>query len=125
MRLLVAIQHRLTNEQLEELKLLGFTNVKTLEEANPPLFKALSNTPSSEGELDKLATELAQTSANFDAVVLPIGSPAFNFLISRKLNNKGVLFAHSERVSIEEPNEDGSIIKKSVFKHIKFIKFDV
>jgi hypothetical protein len=33
-----------------------------------------------------------------------------------------IVFSHSDRVSIEEKQPDGSVIKRAVFKFVKFIE---
>ena len=62
----------------------------------------------------------------YDIVVQPAGSPAFQFALGVASYNKEkikILYAHSERKIIEEENEDGTIIKKSMFEHSHFISF--
>jgi hypothetical protein len=40
---------------------------------------------------------------------------------SKAMNKGNILFSHSERVSIDTPQPDGSVVKTSVFKHLGFI----
>jgi hypothetical protein len=41
--------------------------------------------------------------------------------IQGAMNKGNILFSHSERVSIDTPQPDGSVVKTSVFKHLGFI----
>lgn len=125
--LLVAIQHQLTAEQIQELKEMGYVgDIILLKDHNPDLFNKLSNCPDNQFELLQLAKELVSNGLNAD-LLRPIGSPAFNAVLDRVLFETHVksLFSHSERISVDEPQADGSVVKKSVFKHIKFFKVDL
>jgi hypothetical protein len=55
------------------------------------------------------------------------GSPLFLFMagsfIQGAMNKGNILFSHSERVSIDTPQPDGSVVKTSVFKHLGFISY--
>jgi hypothetical protein len=50
------------------------------------------------------------------------GSPLFLFMAGSfgAMNKGNILFSH-ERVSIDTPQPDGSVVKTSVFKHLGFI----
>lgn len=52
------------------------------------------------------------------------GMPAFTAFLQNFLKalNFSVLYAVSDRISVEETLEDGSVVKRSVFKHIGFIE---
>ena len=56
------------------------------------------------------------------------GSPAFTASLGLCLglnlsyDDIVLIFAHSERVSEDQPQPDGSVKKVSTFKHIKFFK---
>lgn len=116
--MLVCIQHRLTDEQRESL--LNDYELSFLEDENRELFLELCNTPCNHFELRDLADDLLEMSSEYDALLLPIGSPAFQVIFGQKSVNYPSMefyFAHSERVSIEKKNEDGSVEKTSIFKH--------
>lgn len=110
-------QHAPTEEQLKELDSV----VCYLKDISPDLFKELQNT--GEKNLGFYASKLLDMFALYDIVVLPIGSPAFVFVLGDLIPNDvkhKIVFAHSERESVDIPQPDGTVVKKSVFKHIKF-----
>jgi hypothetical protein len=122
---LVCMQHALTPEQSKDFSLAK--SVSYLREVNPELFGKLSNiSPSiSMGELRLLANELAQLLRSYDAAILPIGSPEFGMVLASVMGYIAYsgeiiatcVFARSERVSVDERQADGSVLKKSVFAH--------
>ena len=123
--ILVAMQHSLSEAQVSELTKEG-GEIRLLKDVDSVLFSAMANSPSevtgSEG-LGVNASSLKRLARGFDALLLPLGSPAQMFMVARGLD-KGtkVLFAHSERVSTETAGPDGSVVKKTIFKHLKFIE---
>lgn len=120
------MQHALTPEQNKDFALAK--SVSTLREIDPVLFAKLANiSPTiSSGELRLLANELAQLLRGYDVAILPIGSPEFGMVLASVMGYiaySGELiatcvFARSERVSVDEAQPDGSVIKKSVFQHL-------
>ena len=122
--------HQPTAEQLEELG-----NVAMLQKLNPELQAKLNNTPSTKEGLYKLAEELLVVCKGYDNIVQPGGSPAFQYCLgiqamSELPNNIGgtyflyavsVKYAHSVRASEDILQDDGSIKKISVFKHLGWI----
>lgn len=125
-------QHDPTPEQLSELEIAEFLVVR-LRDEDLELFDKLANCPGNIEDLHNLAKDFYDLICHFSAAVLPIGSPAFNFklhgfyyrdLISEARQGKRLpklLFAHSERNSLEEKQPDGSVKKTSVFRHKGFI----
>lgn len=118
-----ASAHKPTPPQMEELTLTG--QVLFLSNIQPSLQARLNNTPSTQVECEELAEEIQQLEykGNFTLVQLG-GSPKFLATYGSMLKegyNQVPLFAHSERVSQDEIQADGSIKKVSVFNHIKFI----
>lgn len=118
-------QHVPTTEQLKELD----GPVTLLSVINTPLFTKLSNSPSDIKELEDLSYQLLGMFNNFDAIVLPLGSPAFMAILMKGIgivqtlgDQYKLLFAHTERVSDDVVQPDGSIKKTSIFKHVKFIE---
>lgn len=131
-KLLVLLQHQLTPEQLEELS--GY-EIIYLEDCAPQLFAQIANSPADFGRLEKLAEDLVEATGiqGCSIMLRPLGSPAFNSVLDRRLafrderleegeEHISSMFAHSERLSIDEPQPDGSVVKKSIFKHVKFIE---
>lgn len=134
MKVLVCMQHNLTPDQIAGLG--QYDEIVLLKDIDPELFMDLCNTPSTKKELHKLACKLsriANESVNdfriYDGVVLPIGSPAFMFIFARLFaivaqssHMPVVLFSHSERASVDLVQTDGSILKQSIFIHVKWIE---
>lgn len=113
-------QHEPTKEQLEELNADELFELKNL---TPELFDELKNTPADEEKLRELVGQLIKEFKGFTHVVLPIGSPAFIMLLGHYLPNdykNKILFAHSERQSVDTHMEDGSVKKSSIFRHVCF-----
>jgi hypothetical protein len=138
MKMINTLQHALTADQLAELKALGYDEVVHLRDLNPELFAGMANTPGNEAEVGLLAFKLMGEMVTFggrlcDACLLPLGSPALMFSFARMLGRETVdvesswvpdfFFAHSERVSEDQPQLDGTVKKVVVFKHIRFLKF--
>jgi hypothetical protein len=131
-RFLIAIQHVLSDSQIAELT-NGTSNVEfvLLKEVNPELFTRVANCPSDITEIHKLANDFLLYIDKYEAVVLPIGSPIFMMDLGIKTGIKchatdgewsgpDMYFSHTDRVSVDEPQADGSMLKKSVFQHVKF-----
>lgn len=116
-----ASAHKPTPEQIQELG--GEISYLPVE-----LQEKLNNTPSTGEGLVKVAIELLKYATDWKAILVqPGGSPAFQCVLgSMDTAENGffvrIMYAHSERVSNDEPQADGSIKKVSVFKHIKFIE---
>ena len=111
------MQHNLQQGQTEELLETGFQPTES--EAFNALKPDLSNI-NFDADLHELAYKFVSLlkEEQFDAVLLPIGSPAFNYLLAQQLANKNidVLFAHSERIVIVDG--DTKTVK---FQHQGFI----
>jgi len=124
--------HQLTDEQKETAKKeLGATEFVEFKEVQPDLFGEMANSPSDADDLVYLAKKVGAGMSDMiktDLIYfhLPIGSPAFNFVLASVLmpQFKGkILFSHSERVSKETAMPDGTVKKENVFKFVKFINF--
>lgn len=130
--------HELLPEQKREVKKsLGANRIIEL---NPRgyLRKALSNTPPEVHkliEISRIVLIYLDLFNNEDRIYihLPAGSPAFMWILCRALYfrqyeiegnerpNVIAVFSHSRRESTETKNEDGIVIKHSIFKFEKFI----
>ena len=114
-------QHQITEDQRAEL-CCRLGEISLLSKTLPKFYSTLQDCPADRVKLKKLGEDLANYAADFAAVVMPIGSPALQFEFARAVSSKvTVIFAHSERVSKDMPQADGSVKKVSNFKHIKFI----
>lgn len=129
MKLLNTLQHTLTPEQASELAALGYTEVVHLREANPELFASMANTPGEEtGVVTAACNFLNEVQGGYAGVLLPLGSPALMFCFAQmtgKLSREYLpifLFAHTERVAEDQGQEDGTVKKVAVFKHVRFLK---
>lgn len=132
-KILVCIQHTLTDEQKLELNFIynkeyGMDiRLIFLSESNPSLFAMMANSPNNYDDLESLAGAFVKYALDYQAVILPLGSPALMFMIAQRIGaldpvgQTGFLFSHSERVSIDTPSPDGSVSKSSVFNHHHFI----
>lgn len=119
--------HTPTEQQVSELTNNFKSALVFLKNLNPELQERLNNTPSEKVELVKLAHDLFNVMAHHcaDYVVQPGGSPAFQFILGdireKRVLGPQMLYAHSERVSIDEVHPDGTVLKTSVFAHVKFL----
>ncbi len=124
--------HELTEEQKQ--KALEYSNIlMDLKTYNPNLWEKLVNCPAEVETLKTLAEELLsffrelwQKSNQNLLIHFPIGSPAFQAIFFQKLDRKNlpirILFSHSDRVSVEEIQPNGSVIKKGLFQFVKFLE---
>jgi hypothetical protein len=129
MNILIAInpQHKLTPEQLNQLEP---HTCQRLEEVDSKLAETLSNIQDNDVEMGywKLACSLINIGDDYDAVILPISSPAFMFRLALELGLSDdphcldkYYFAHSDRVVIEQRSDDGGEVqKKTIFQHRRF-----
>ena len=124
--------HELTPEQKEQALQYSDTIVD-LKEINPSLHERLISCPPDKVELLTLALELldfipkAAKQSNMRLTLhLPVGSPAFMAIffihLDREKLHWRIVFSHSDRVSVDEKQADGSIVKRAIFKFIKFIE---
>jgi hypothetical protein len=116
--------HTPTQEQLTSLQEMG--EVVFLKDVKPSLQEKINNCPADRGELMSLAQELNHLTIELDCTIVQLGgSPLFLYIAGAEINGclskAKIIFAHSERVSVDSPQPDGTVIKTSVFKHIGWI----
>ena len=128
MKILICMQHQLTEDQLIELNNLDTrVEIEYLKDVDTKLFNSVANSPDDVRAL-AIAAQSLENSCRFgyDAVLLPIGSPAFMFcfatVVATRQTKTKFLFSHSERQSIEVPGPNGTVEKRMVFKHTHFIE---
>lgn len=115
-----ASPHYPTGEQIRSLEGRGFL-IRFLSDIDPDLFKELSNL-----KLDSDRTRLAIRLLSLDctAIIQPAGDPAFQCHLGAKMvlahesrtKAPAVWYAFSRRVSMDVPQEDGSVKKVSTFQ---------
>jgi len=124
--------HELTQEQIKLARDYA-DKILDLKADNTDLHTKLVNCPPEIEVIQDLVREFLeylkekynQSEAKL-TVHLPIGSPAFMAVFFIKLDRFSlpfqIVFSHSDRVSVEDKQADGSIVKKAVFKFVKFIE---
>jgi hypothetical protein len=132
-------QHTLTPEQMEAAKTMGATEIINI--SNPPRFN--DDGVNSYKVVNEIAEEIAKIIGDDEVAVVhfPISSPYVMALFWNKYGSlktrlvKGkvdpnweivvrravFVFSHTDRVMVEEPQPDGSVVKKSIFKFKKFM----
>jgi hypothetical protein len=125
-------QHTLTPEQMEAAKAMGAKEIIHI--SNPPRFN--DNGVNSHQIADDIAEKIAELIGDDETAIVhfPISSPYVMALFWRKYGSSPTepnwkvvtekakfVFSHTDRVTVEEPQPDGSVVKKSVFKFKKFV----
>lgn len=125
-KVLWTLNHNMTENQLTDLKSLfdGSVAVYVLKDINSDLALQLANTPDDIQVLRVLANALLTTAKDYDFIVMPVGSPAFQDVFHSINANYGIprLYSHSVRKSVDNTNADGTVTKTSVFQHVSWIK---
>ena len=127
--------HTPTNEQMSELHAQG--EVIFLKDVDSSLQEKINNCPSDRQLLKEMAEAVSAISTSLSeptsvvtykhnvTIVQLGGSPLFLYIAGEVMSKchikQKILFAHSERVSIDVPQPDGTVLKQSVFKHLGFI----
>jgi hypothetical protein len=121
-------QHNLNEDQI---KVLGNeTNIFNLKEINHELFSKLANSPDNKKDMITLANEFIDYMVYMQknrwrnvTFHLPIGSPAFQYILSGIIHHYNSInelqlrvdFSHTDRISVD--NTDGTKTNKFEFKH--------
>lgn len=98
-----------------------------LKDIYPSTQAFLNNCSNNYEELLQHAMDLHEVARSENATLVQIGgSPAFQYVMGKvsmtNMHKNVVLYAFSERVSEDIPQEDGSVKKVSVFKHKGFMQ---
>lgn len=132
MKVIKVMKHALTAVQAAELKEHEIINLKDIDEK---FATSLEQTPDNWEVLEELADKLIEICKDFDIAIMPVGSPAFWWILSRKWNiPTQAMFAHSVSNSVEKDvdefveTEPGSGIfvkkkvvkKQTIFNHVRF-----
>jgi hypothetical protein len=116
--------HTPTSEQLISLQEMG--KLIFLKDVDSSMQEKISSCSADRTELLSLAKDLSELRSTLDCTIVQLGgSPLFLFIAGATINSclstSVLIFAHSERVSIDSPQPDGTVVKTSVFKHIGWI----
>lgn len=128
-----ATSHNITIEQTKELEKLGY-NIVFLSDSDIGLLNKMS-TLKIDDDLVSIANCLLLLALENKAdIIQPSGSPKFQFILGgisanmyrdrfhdRSFTPVKVLYSHSDRVSEDIPQPDGTVKKISTFKHVMFI----
>ena len=124
-KILCVLNHQLTDDQIQGLHVLfdGSVTIDVLSNINSSLADNLKNTPANIADCAILADKLLKLTVNYDFIIFPVGSPLFQDVFHQKNMAFGVprLYSDTARDSIDVPQLDGSIVKKTVFKHRAWI----
>jgi hypothetical protein len=116
--------HTPTEQQVQELTNNFKSALVFLKNLSPELQERLNNTPSEKEELVKLAHDVYNLMAHHcvDYIVQPGGSPAFQFVLGDIREKRGLgpqmLYAHSERVSIDISLQACQVPKYLIRRHL-------
>lgn len=126
--------HKPTKEQINSLEEEYNVELEYLQETNPELYSKMIDSPETREGLWELAVEVCKKMDN-NILVQPAGSLAFHHMLGSQKAWRGgswhegedkrprqVIYAHSERVSEDHEQPDGSVKKISIFKHKAWIK---
>ena len=121
--------HTPSAEQIAELKSAWWGmegELVMLKDIYPSTQEFLNNCSSEYDELVQNARDLHEIARSQNAVLVQVGgSIAFQYVLGKmRMTNllmTSVLYAHSERVSEDIPQDDGSVKKISIFKHKCFV----
>jgi hypothetical protein len=120
------LAHKLTPEQLTSL---GRVPIH-ISELDRELAALIADCPAARSMLFDMARRLVNHALkDEDGIILAgSGSPAFTACLGiclgadRDADRVRLLFAHSERISEDQLQPDGSVRKISIFKHVKFFE---
>ena len=125
MKILNLTQHRATPEQIAQ----GVVDPTDEQRAEISRLLTFDDLPPSEDDLQDRAEAVAELAlsiaAGIDAVnsVMIGGAPYFMVHLERECWTAGLrpLYAFAKRVSIEEQQADGIVVKRNVFRHGGFV----
>ena len=120
-KILNVSNHQLTNEQVAELRNKWEVEVMELPEGLKQMWSNL--TPDNYKMVSNAIKGFAFDEENEIVMLHVAGFPAaVNYLCNEYPGT--CLYAYSERVSVDVPQDDGSIKKVSQFKHKGFYRYD-
>ena len=124
-RILIAMSHKLTDDQRNDLQALGFEPVisqfyteQKLNQLDPHL---------SAKEIAVLALKLVNEAKQLDCQAISmVGEPTLQFYVWNYALNAGleVYVSTTQRISTEQVQEDGTVRKVQIFKHVQWRKIE-
>lgn len=118
-KILNVSNHTLGLDQLQELAMMGYQVVELPEELKKEWAQLSPDTY--HGVCNKIRNFMAEN--HVDATHVAGFPAAVNYFVKNSIVFDNY-YAYSERVSVEETLADGSVVKKNVFKHKGFYKYD-
>lgn len=120
MRILNLTQHRATSDQTAQ-GVVDIDNLKVLSDLLT--FEELPTTGEIRHRVTKIVDEFI-IGEDYDAFMIG-GAPFMMTEMEDQLAEHGkVLYAFSQRVSIDEALPNGSVVKRQVFKHLGFVEVE-
>ena len=126
-KLFLLFSHEITDEQLKDAKKnMGIDDIVNMPEELKKNWKSIS--PKGELNLKKIEPVLKwlkKESSKGDYVLVQ-GEYGVTFYIVGFCfkNNLIPIYATSKRVYKEDKNQDGSVVRKHIFKHVNFRKYE-
>lgn len=118
-KILNVSNHTLGLDQLQELAMLGYQVVELPEDLKKEWAQLSPDTY--HGLCNRIKKYMIDN--HVDATHVAGFPAAVNYFVKNSIVFDNY-YAYSERVSIEEPQPDGSVIKKNIFKHKGFYRYD-
>lgn len=112
--------HVLGLDQINELALMGYQVIELPDELKKEWAQLSPETY--HGVCHKIRDFMANN--HVDATHVAGFPAAVNYFVNKVSIVFDNYYAYSERVSVEEAQPDGSVIKKNIFKHKGFYKYD-
>jgi len=120
MKILNLTQHKATKEQIEA----GVVDVNKEHERMLSDLLSFGDCPTMD-DIDRRAKFILRMVLDYDVKTVMIGGPGYlmsrleDYFYSVKIN---VYYSFTKRLSVEELDADGNVLKLSTFKHIGFVK---
>ena len=118
-KILNVSNHTLGLDQIQELAMMGYQVVELPEDLKKAWGQLTPDTY--HGVCNKIKNYMAEN--HVDATHVAGFPAAVNYFVKNSIVFDNY-YAYSERVAIEEVQPDGTVAKKSVFKHKGFYKYD-
>lgn len=123
-KILVVMSHKLNQSQVQGLNDINLTPI-SLADINSDLANQCKsiNPNASSSEIQNIADGVVETAQSLGVTHLMLqGEPSLFFaaVTTAKASGINCLISTTERVSVEKVQDDGSVVKTNVFKHVQF-----